>query len=225
MDYILYLKLLVVIIFGLILGFLSAIPVGAVQLEVAKKALNGHLKPAIAIALGSATSDFIYGVLTLFGLGKLLSNKEFQLVVYILGIIVLSFIFIRSFREYRFKIAKHDTVLVYKKRISFLTGFTIAITNPGMVIWWIVGFKLFLDLSLFEEINAPIKFLFVLSGCTGLGGYLIFIARTLNRMQKSFSDKFLHRMNLFLMILLTILVLYFILKVITIAFNYNLSLP
>ena len=94
-----------------------------------------------------------------------------------------------------------------------------------MVIWWIVGFKLFLDLSLFEEINAPIKLLFVVSGCSGLGGYLIFIANILNKMQESVSDRFLHRINLMLMILLTILIGYFAIKVIAIAFNYNLSLP
>ncbi len=225
MEYILYLKLLGLIIFGLILGFLSAIPVGAVQLEVAKKAINGHLKPAIAVALGSATSDLIYGVLTLFGLGNVLTNKDFQTFIYICGIVVLSFIFFRSLREYRRGPGDHDTQYVYKKRISFLTGFTIAITNPGMVIWWIVGFKLFLDLALFEEINAPIKMLFVMSGCFGLGGYLIFIAKTLNRMQKSFSDRFLIRMNLFLMVLLVILIGYFLVKVISITCNYNLSLP
>ena len=225
MDYILYIKLIVVVIFGLFLGFLSAIPVGAVQLEVAKKALNGHLKPAIAIAMGSATSDMIYGLLTLFGLGHFLSNKKFQIIVYVLGIIVLAFIFSRSFKEYTQKITKHETHLVFKKKISFLTGFTIAITNPGMVIWWIVGYRLFIDLSLFPEVNTPIKMLFVLSGCSGLSGYLVFIAHALDRMKKSVSDNFLHRMNLVLMILLTILIVYFIAKLTSIAFNYNLKLP
>jgi len=225
MDYILYIKLIVVVIFGLFLGFLSAIPVGAVQLEVAKKALNGHLKPAIAIAMGSATSDMIYGLLTLFGLGHFLSNKKFQIIVYVLGIIVLAFIFSRSFKEYTQKITKHETHLVFKKKISFLTGFTIAITNPGMVIWWIVGYRLFIDLSLFPEVNTPIKMLFVLSGCSGLSGYLVFIAHALDRMKKSVSDNFLHRMNLVLMILLTVLIVYFIAKLTSVAFNYNLKLP
>ena len=225
MDYLIYIKLLFVIIFGLILGFLSAIPVGAVQLEVAKKAINGHLKPAIAIAIGSATSDFIYGILTLFGLAKLLTNKEFQIVIYILGILVLSFIFYRSFIELRQDKPKRDTPFIYKKRISFLTGFTIAITNPGMIIWWIVGYKLFIDLSLFNGINAPIKLLFVLSGCAGLGGYLVFIAHTFNRMQKSVTDRFLKNMNRVLMILLSVLIGYFIFKLICLFCNYDVSLP
>jgi hypothetical protein len=32
-----------------VLGCLSAIPVGAVQVDVAKKAINGHLLPALAV--------------------------------------------------------------------------------------------------------------------------------------------------------------------------------
>ncbi len=200
-------------------------PVGAVQLEVAKKAINGHLTPAIAVAVGSATSDFIYGVLTLFGLGGFLFHKEFKIGVYILGICVLSFLLFRSVQEHKHGVLQNDNPLVYKKRISFLTGFTIAITNPGMIIWWIVGFKLFIDLELFLTITPIVKFIFILSGCSGLVGYLIFIAALLHRMQQSVSDKFLHRMNIVLIVLLSIIIFYFILKVISIIFNYHLSLP
>ena len=200
-------------------------PVGAVQLEVAKKAINGHLIPAIAVAMGSVASDFIYGMLTLFGLGGFLFHKEFKIGTYIVGIIVLSFLFFRSIKEHRYGVIQDDNPLVYKKRISFLTGFTIAITNPGMVIWWIVGFKIFIDFGIFIEITHLIKFIFIISGCSGLMGYLLFIANILNKMQQSVSDRFLHRMNIFLMILLTIIIIYFIIKVVSIIFNYHLSLP
>ncbi len=224
MDYIIIKSLLLVVI-GLIMGFISSIPVGAVQLEVAKKAINGHLMPAIAIAIGSATSDLIYGVLTLFGLGGFLFHKEFKIGVYIIGIIVLLFLFLRSLIEYKRGVIQYDKRLVYKKRISFFTGFTIAITNPGMIIWWIIGFKLFIDLELFETITPLIKMTFILSGCAGLVGYLIFIATILNMMQQSVSKKFLHRMNIYLLIFLFILILYFIFKLISLIFNYHSSLP
>lgn len=224
-DYILLLKFILLIAIGLIMGFLSSIPVGAVQVEVAKKAINGHLKPAIIIAIGSATSDFIYGFLTLFGLGGFLFHKEFKIGVYILGIIVLSFLFFRSLKEHKRGIIQYEKRLVYKHRISFFTGFTIAITNPGMIIWWIVGFKLFLDIDLFDEITPLIKFIFILSGCAGLVGYLIFIATMLNRMKTSVSKKFLHRMNKCLMVLLAVLTIYFMVKLVSIILNLHLSLP
>ncbi len=225
MEAVIFFKFLLLIIIGLIMGFLSSIPVGGVQLEVAKKALNGHLVPAIAIAVGSAASDFLYGVLTLFGLGGFLFHKEFQIGLYILGIIVLLFLFFRSFNEYRSGSFHYEKRLVYKKRMSFFTGFTIAVTNPGMIIWWIIGFKIFLDFELFDAITPLIKSIFIISGCLGLTGYLIFIATMLNKMKKSVSEKFLNRMNICLLVLLGILIFYFIFKLISIIFNYHTPLP
>jgi threonine/homoserine/homoserine lactone efflux protein len=225
MESLFFLNYFLLIIIALIMGFLSSIPVGAVQLEVAKKAINGHLVPAIAIAIGSATSDLIYGVLTLYGLGEFLFHKQFKIGVYILGIIVLLFLFFRTLLEYKRGIIQYEKRLVYKKRISFFTGFTIAITNPGMIIWWIIGFKIFIDFELFETITPLIKMIFIISGCVGLVGYLIFIATILNRMKQSVSKKFLHRMNIYLLILLGILIIYFIFKLLSVIFNYHTSLP
>ena len=92
-------KLFLTASFGILLGFVSSIPVGAVQLEVIKKTINGHLKPAIATACGSATSDLLYGVLALFGFGYFLLHKDFQVGIYSLGIAVLAFLIYRSYRE------------------------------------------------------------------------------------------------------------------------------
>jgi threonine/homoserine/homoserine lactone efflux protein len=75
MDLYYLLKLALTVLFGLALGAISSIPVGAVQLVVIKKALNHQIKPAIAVACGSMTSDFIYGALTLFGFGSFLHNR------------------------------------------------------------------------------------------------------------------------------------------------------
>ncbi len=212
-------KYLVLIAFSLFLGFLSAIPVGAVQLEVAKKAINGYLTHALAVAFGSATSDFIYGVLTLFGLGNFLLHKESQIFIYIVGIAVLCYLLYKTFKEYRHEYDPSENPLVYKKRISFLTGFSIAITNPGIIIWWIIGFKLLADLELFAVINPAVKMMFIASSCAGLGGYLICIALVLHRMHKTFPDKYIDRMNIVVMILFVILIAYFSLKLFSIIFN------
>jgi threonine/homoserine/homoserine lactone efflux protein len=215
-------KYLVLIAFSLFLGFLSAIPVGAVQLEVARKALNGYLSHAMAVAFGSATSDFIYGVLTLFGFGNFLLHKESQIFIYVVGIAVLCFLFYRSFREFRHEYDPSDSPLVYKKRISFLTGFSIAITNPGIIIWWIIGFKLLADLDLFAVAQPSIKLIFILSSVAGLGGYLMCIAIFLHRMHKAVPDKYIDRMNIVVMVLFVILIAYFSLKLLSIILNRNL---
>lgn len=224
MVHAIYMKYAAVVGFGLVLGFLSAIPVGAVQLEVAKKAMNGQIFHAIAVAIGSATSDFIYGMLTLFGLGGFLLHRKWQIFIYLVGIVVLCYLLYRTLREYRHEYDPAESPLVYKKRLSFLTGLTIAITNPGIIIWWIIGFKLFLDLQLFSVITPSIKMIFVLSGCAGLGGYLICIALLLHRMYKSFPDKWIDRMNIIVMVLFALLIGYFSLKLYSIVFNKSFLL-
>ncbi len=211
MDLMYFFKLFATVLFGLMLGFISSIPVGAVQLEVIKKTINGHTKPAIATAAGSALSDFMYGLLALFGFGHFLLMKDFQISIYCLGIAVLSFLVYKTFREREYMLS-NDCPIVYKKRLSFLTGFTIAVSNPGMIIWWFVGFKLFADLEMFEVITSQIKFLFVFSGAFGLGLYLTLEALILHRLQGNISDKILFRLNMILMGILIVLIAYFIYK-------------
>lgn len=216
MEGTLFYKITATVLFGMFLGLVSSIPVGAVQLEVIKKSISGHIKPAIATACGSATSDFIYGILTLFGFGHFIMHRDFQAGVYLLGIIVLSFLLYRAVRERNY-ILHPDHGVKYKKRLSFLSGFTIAITNPGMIIWWLIGFKIYVDLGLFAEVGPAIRALFIFSGCMGLGGYLILIAYFLHRVKKTISQSFLYRTNLFLMFLLAVIISYFIYKFITLV--------
>ena len=221
MDIILVLKLAATVAFGVLLGFLSSIPVGAVQLEVIKKTINGHKKPAIATAMGSATSDFLYGLLALLGFGNFLLHKDFQIATYSLGVVVLSWLVYKSYRERDYMLHTEKRIR-YGKRLSFLTGFTIAITNPGMVIWWFVGFRLFADLNLFPEIGLPVRALFVFSGAFGLWLYLTLVAIILHKYQESLSEKFLYKANTFLMAILAVLILYFVAKLLNLCANMHI---
>jgi threonine/homoserine/homoserine lactone efflux protein len=189
---------------------------------VIKKTINGHTKPAIVTALGSATSDFIYGMLTLFGFGHFLLHKDFQIAIYVLGIVVLSYLIFKSYQEREYMLHEEKRIR-YKKRLSFLTGFTIAITNPGMIIWWFIGFRLYADLGLFAEITFPVKLCFVISGASGLALYLITESAILHKYQKSFSEKFLYKANTFLMFILSFLTLYFLYKLVILCGTLSVS--
>jgi threonine/homoserine/homoserine lactone efflux protein len=223
MEDIYFLKLLATILFAVVLGFLSSIPVGGVQIEILKKTINGHKKPAIATAIGSVFSDLIYGLLALFGFGDFLLHKDFQLLIYILGTVVLSYLMFRSFRDKTYDIHENKQIQ-YKKRFSFLTGFTISITNPGMIIWWFIGFKLFVDLNIVTEITNTVKGLFVISGVFGLALYLVLIPIILSRYQKSFSEKFLYRAHILLIVFLSLLIIYFITQLLALIFDLKLHI-
>jgi len=72
---------------------------------------------------------------------------------------------------------------------------------------------------LFDVITPVIKLCFVISGAIGLALYLILEAAILHRLKRSFSEKFLYRANVFLMVVLGVLVLYFAYKLVLIIFN------
>jgi L-lysine exporter family protein LysE/ArgO len=222
MDFFYLSKLFITYLFAFFMGLFSSIPVGAVQLQVIKKSINGHLKSAIATASGSATSDFIYGFLILFGLGSYLLDIRFQVFIYSLGIVVLCILAYRTIKE-RHYVFNNEERPNKKGRFSFLSGITIAITNPGMIIWWIIGYRLYLDLNLFPEMGVGIKMLFIISGCLGLGGYLILIAVLLNRVKESFQEQFLYNAHIILAVILTGLIIYFAVKLVAIIFNLPLG--
>lgn len=215
MKYNIIVSYAIVFVFGIVLGFLSAIPIGAVQLQVIKKAMQGFRKPAVMIALGSGTSDLVYGILTLFGLGGVLMSDRFQLVFYLLGAAVLSFLLYRSVLEYRGHSSAVEGGPDAKKNnhaYGFMTGFTLAITNPSIALWWIVGFKVFLDLGLFSKATFILRLVFVVSGVTGLVGYLVILAMIIHRIHHNIPDRVFRRMNLVLIVLFIILTGYFICK-------------
>lgn len=223
MDIIYIAKLLGTLLFGVFLGAVSTIPVGAVQLQVIKRSLGGHLRAAVLTAAGSVTSDMIYGILTLFGFGYFLAKREVQIGIYIFGILVLGVLLVKMYRERHDMTHKEPHVIEYHGRISFFEGFTLAISNPGMVVWWVIGYRFYLDLNLFNPVTAGVKVLFIAAACIGLGGYLIVISLIVNRVKKSFSERFLYRANMFIITVLAFLVLYFIVKFLCLIFNWNLS--
>lgn len=208
------LKALLMVVYGFFVGFVSSIPIGAVQLEVIKKSINNQLKHAITVAAGSVTSDAVYGILVLFGIGGFLHERGIQIGVYALGIIVLSIILFSTYRNYRVNPLVLGGEYATKKHTAFFTGFFIAISNPGMFMWWIIGYKMLLDLNLFETVDVPVRVGFLVSCCAGLGGYLTFIAYFMNRIQKNISERILHRLNVGVMILLFLIICYFIVKIV-----------
>ena len=222
MSYPLALKIIATMFLGVTIGILSMIPVGGVQLQIIKKSINGHLRAAIMTAIGSVTSDCVYGILALFGFSTFMMEKSSQITLYSIGIVLLTVILIKM-RIDRNKPIQESTPK-YHGRISFISGFSIAITNPGMFIWWIIGYKLFLDLALFPEITAAIKILFLGSALLGLGGYLIAVALAVYKFKKSFSDKLLNRIHVFILIMFACLILYFIFKLVCAFLNIDIGL-
>jgi threonine/homoserine/homoserine lactone efflux protein len=162
---------LVLLAFGL--GFVAAIPIGPSQIEMAKRAIKGHLRAAQMVVLGSVSSDVVYGAVALFGVAPYLEIPKVLAAFHVVGTLILWVLTFLTWRESR---KPHDVDLekssLKSKRWAYLTGFSVAMSNPPMILSWLVGITLAKRLGLATPFSDTAKILFIAGGALGLGGYL-----------------------------------------------------
>ncbi len=164
---------LLLVLLAFALGFVAAIPIGPSQIEMAKRAIKGHLRAAQMVVLGSVSSDVIYGTVALFGIAPFLEIREVLGAFHIVGAIILWVLTYLTWKESK---KPHDVNLenssLKSKRWAYLTGFSVAMSNPPMIVSWLVGATLAKRLGLATPFSDTAKILFIGGGALGLGGYL-----------------------------------------------------
>jgi threonine/homoserine/homoserine lactone efflux protein len=155
------------------LGFFAAIPIGPSQIEMAKRAIKGHLRAAQMVVLGSVSSDIMYGAIALFGIAPFLEIPKVLAAFHVAGALILWVLTYLTWRESR---KPHDVDLenssLKSKRWAYVTGFSVAMSNPPMILSWLVGVTLAKRLGLATPLSDTAKVLFIAGGALGLGGYL-----------------------------------------------------
>jgi threonine/homoserine/homoserine lactone efflux protein len=194
-----------------IMGFLSAIPVGPAQIEIAKRSLNNHLRAAVMVVFGSITSDFFYGVIALFGVAPFFNNQKAVAIFELCGAVIL---WILAFLTLQESAKPHflgfNRFILKSKRIAFVTGFSLSVVNPMMIFWWLVGVQIVRHLNLVYTFTPVLSLSFVFSGVLGFATYLIVLAVALHWAQKFFSHKAMQKIYVALGIALIMLSLYFL---------------
>jgi threonine/homoserine/homoserine lactone efflux protein len=194
-----------------VLGFLTAVPIGATQIEIAKRALNNHLHSAYMVAMGSVSSDVMYGAIALFGVAPFLKDK---IVVAIFGLAATVILWVLAF--FTFRDGKNTNMLelnhatLKSKRLSFATGFSLAVTNPMMIVWWLIGVKIIEDLGLVSKFTANVSLMFLVAGGFGLACYLFTLANILHRVKNFVSNAMMKKVNNALGTVLVLLSFYFL---------------
>jgi len=163
------------------MGFLAAIPSGPVQVEVARRSINGYLTSSIAVIAGAFIADALYGVIALFGLAPFLNNEIVRAFFWLGGAVFLVFLAVLIFSDGK----KQGDIGSKKSRLKkekwgLLSGFILAGINPMMILWWLMGKRLFLDLGLVKTFSAAITLWFIVLGALGLAVYLLLLAFFLN---------------------------------------------
>lgn len=194
-----------------VLGILTAMPIGATQIEIAKRSLNNHLRSAYMVAAGSVSSDVMYGAIALFGVAPFLENKT---VVAIFGLAATAILWILAF--FTFRDGKNTNMheltngTLKSGRISYMTGFSLAATNPMMIVWWLIGVKIIRDIGVVHKFDVNASLMFLIAGGFGLATYLLSLANILHRVKNFISDEMMKKVNKALGGVLVLLSFYFL---------------
>jgi threonine/homoserine/homoserine lactone efflux protein len=195
------------------MGYFTAIPVGATQIEIAKRSFSNLAKAALMIVLGSAMSDTMYGFIAFFGIAPFLKS-ELVMSIFWLGASVILFILgIYTLLNYKktFSVSAQSDIIKNLK-VSFATGFSLAVTNPMMIFWWLAVYQIQKDIGLIVNFNTIEKVIFLLAGGLGIASYLVTLTFILKWAKKFLSEKIEKRINIGLGITLLIFGLYFLVK-------------
>lgn len=180
-----------------VMGFFAAVPVGASQLEIAKRALRGYVSSALMIAVGTTLSDAIYGVIAFFGIAPFLNEPLIIAIFRSVNSVILITLGIWAIYGSSAKVSKNSLSLelLKKKNVSFFTGFSLALTNPMIMLWWLIGLHFFISMGIIEQNNIYYIIIFLITGVTGIASYHLVLTLSIYKSKKFFSDKGIRRLT------------------------------
>lgn len=125
-------------------GFTIAIPFGPVNLEIIRKVLNHQTKPAIAFGLGAASADGLWPVIGFIGIAPLLEIRWVSILFWSVGTVLLAYLGIHAIREHQ-NVHKEEKFRqkTKGKRVSFMMGFTLVLSNPLNLVAWVTALGAF----------------------------------------------------------------------------------
>jgi threonine/homoserine/homoserine lactone efflux protein len=186
------------IVAAYIMGFLAAIPVGANQLEIARRSLHGYRISALVLITGSMLSDYIYGTLSIFGLADFLRIPMVSAIFWICNAALLIGLGVWSLGDSKisFQDDSSENLKLKSKKIAFITGFSLAVTNPLMVIWWLIGLHFIGTICPIDTNEASNRILFLIAGTLGLGSYAAVLATGIYKTKKFLSKRTIRRITI-----------------------------
>ena len=206
-------RFVLLIIVSYIIGFFTAIPIGATQVEIAKRSMSGYIKEALMVVAGSVTSDLMYGFIAMFGIAPFLKDEKVEAVFWFIGGIILIvlgvFTLIHSDKH---GYNNTEKTMLFKSHTSLLVGFSLAVTNPPIIFWWLFCFEFIKSVGIVPNFEAVYAVIFLLSAGAGIASYLSGLALFLRKVGKKISYKTEHKINKVMGTLLIMLSLYFFLK-------------
>jgi threonine/homoserine/homoserine lactone efflux protein len=123
---------------GFIIGFVTSIPVGPINVAVLTKGVRESFAHGLSLAIGAAVMDFVYASAAMFGFFAIFQAPRVGLVFELLGFVLLVYFGIKSIRS-KPVLVENGVKLPLKRELhsSFWVGVLLYLSNPTFLGYWI----------------------------------------------------------------------------------------
>lgn len=186
---------------GIMIGIIFGMPVGAVGAMCIQRTMHHGALAGIISGSASTCADVLFACVGAFGL-TVVSDflLQFQVPIHVLGAILLLVIAFRMITR-KDMIASEEVLSKKEYLKTFLSSFTVAITNPTVIISFLFAFSVF-------DINGTLQFMeglqLVLGVLIGTLFWWIVLVSLVSFMKKKLTSIWLYRLNIVFAVILII---------------------
>lgn len=151
----------------------------------------------------------MYGTIALFGIAPIMERPGVLAAFDVAGAALLWLLAAVTLRG-RHQVHGQTRAVLVGPAGAYLTGFTLAFSNPPMILTWLLGVALAKRMGLATPFPASARAIFLAGGVLGLASYLGLLAEVLHRVKHFIPASAMGKVYRWLGIALFVLSFYFI---------------
>jgi len=129
---------------GIGLGLAAAVPIGPVNVQIARRTLRGGFWSGFVLGCGAVTADVVYAILSSVGFGKAAGLPAVEWSVRIAGTALLTYLGVLCLRGEREAFRSDPTAAPPDRSLaatgsSYVTGLAMTLFNPMTLAFWFVA--------------------------------------------------------------------------------------
>jgi threonine/homoserine/homoserine lactone efflux protein len=180
---------------GLLIGIIASAPMGPVGILCIQRTLNRGRWEGFATGCGAALSDFIYAIITGFGIKLVVDIIEDPVIA--MWLKMIGGVLLLAFGVYTFMSKPKENLKPVKRNKgtlfqNFVTGFAVTFSNPLIIFLFIATFSMFTFIIVDNIIAQTIGFLFIIVGAL-LWWYVL--AWGVNKVRNNYNIRIIYYIN------------------------------